>query len=53
LIGEAVPDFTLLNREKVANKDMRYTEVEIEDVGEQAARLFVADSFSGSTYFLI
>jgi hypothetical protein len=43
----AVPDFTLLNREEMANKDMRYTEVEIEDIGEQAARLFVADSFSG------
>ncbi|MGM0851008.1 MAG: hypothetical protein ACQEWI_00035 [Bacillota bacterium] len=29
------------------NKKIRYTEVEIEDVGEQAARVFVADSFSG------
>ncbi|MCR8848285.1 hypothetical protein NQ095_07715 [Rossellomorea sp. SC111] len=29
------------------NKQMRYTEVEIEGVGEQAARAFAADSFSG------
>ncbi|WP_201714624.1 hypothetical protein [Rossellomorea arthrocnemi] len=29
------------------NKKMRYTEVEIEEVGEQAARVFVADSFAG------
>jgi hypothetical protein len=45
--SEAVPDFTLLSREEMDNKKMRYTEVEIEEVGEQAARVFVADSFAG------
>jgi hypothetical protein len=44
---EAVPEFTLLSREEMDNTTMRYTEVEIAEVGEEAARLFVADSFSG------
>ncbi|MFI8685886.1 hypothetical protein [Rossellomorea sp. NPDC077527] len=44
---EAVPEFTLLSREEMDNKTMRYTEVKIADVGEEAARLSVADSFSG------
>ncbi|MGG3913350.1 hypothetical protein [Rossellomorea vietnamensis] len=44
---EAVPEFTLLSREEMDNTTMRYTEVEIAEVGEEAARLYVADSFSG------
>ncbi|WP_061809631.1 hypothetical protein [Rossellomorea vietnamensis] len=44
---KAVPEFTLLSREEMDNTTMRYTEVEIAEVGEEAARLFVADSFSG------
>jgi hypothetical protein len=44
---EAVPERTLLTREEMDNKTMRYTEVKIAEVGEEAARLSVADSFSG------
>ncbi|MCA0151123.1 hypothetical protein LCD52_20500 [Rossellomorea vietnamensis] len=44
---EAVPEFTLLSREEMDNTTMRYTEVQIAEVGEEAARLHVADSFSG------
>lgn len=44
---EAVPEFTLLSSEEMDNQKMRYTKVVIEDAGEQAARLSVADSFSG------
>ena len=44
---EAVPEFTLLCREEMDNQKMRYTKVVIEDVGEQAARMSVANSFSG------
>ncbi|CAN7271132.1 hypothetical protein [Rossellomorea sp. LjRoot5] len=44
---EAVPEFTLLSKEEMDNTTMRYTEVEIAEVGEEAARLYVADSFSG------
>ncbi|MGD6849214.1 hypothetical protein [Rossellomorea aquimaris] len=43
---EAVPERTLLTREEMDNKTMRYTEVKIAEVGEEAARLSVADSFS-------
>ena len=44
---EAVPEFTLLSTEEMDNQKMRYTKVVIEDVGEQAARLSAAGSFSG------
>ncbi|MCA1065881.1 hypothetical protein QTG56_11035 [Rossellomorea sp. AcN35-11] len=44
---ENVPERTLLTREEMDNKRMRYTEVKIAEVGEEAARLSVADSFSG------
>ncbi|MGM0753663.1 MAG: hypothetical protein ACQET6_17270 [Bacillota bacterium] len=44
---EAVPERTLLTREEMDNKKMRYSEVKIAEVGEEAARLSVADSFSG------
>ena len=44
---EAVPEFTLLSREEMDKQKMRYTKVVIKDAGEQAARLSVADSFSG------
>ncbi|MEI2666130.1 hypothetical protein [Rossellomorea sp. LJF3] len=44
---EAVPEFTLLSRDEMDNTTMRYTEVQIGEVGEEAARLHVADSFSG------
>ncbi|MGM0846114.1 MAG: hypothetical protein ACQEUT_14145 [Bacillota bacterium] len=36
---EAVPERTLLTREEMDNKTMRYTEVKIAEVGEEAARL--------------
>jgi hypothetical protein len=44
---ETVPDGTLLTREEMDNTRMRYSEVRIDDVGEDSARLSVADSFSG------
>ncbi|WP_044339387.1 hypothetical protein [Rossellomorea aquimaris] len=44
---EAVPERILLTREEMDNKKMRYSEVKIAEVGEEAARLSVADSFSG------
>jgi hypothetical protein len=44
---EVVPESTLLKREEMDNKTMRYTEVKIAEAGEEAARLSAADRFSG------
>jgi hypothetical protein len=41
------PKRTVLNREEMTNKTLRYTEIKIDEVGEKVARLSVADSFSG------
>jgi hypothetical protein len=47
LVGRRdAPVSTLLNREEMANQSLRYTNTRIEEVGEEAARKSVADSFS-------
>lgn len=44
---DSPPKSTVLTRKEMTNKTLRYTEIKIEKAGEEAARLSVADGFSG------